>query len=88
MLDQGSVDEIRKIKVNQPSSGDVVKVEVKKKLKEKGNKKIVLIILFLTVIISLAFRFWEGLKNKKIVDPKKIEFVNPEKRGGVNWESF
>lgn len=80
MSEQGSVEEIRKIKVNQPSSGEVVRIEVKKKPKDKGNKRMVLVILFLTVIISLVFRFWEGMKNKEV--------VGEQKRGGVNWESF
>lgn len=80
MSEQGSAEEIRKIKVNQPSSGEVVRIEVKKKPKDKGNKRMVLVILFLTVIISLVFRFWEGMKNKEV--------VGEQKRGGVNWESF
>ena len=88
MSEQGSVEEIRKIKVNQPSNGEIVRIEVKKKPKDKSNKRMVLVILFLTVIISLVFRFWEGVKNKEIADPKKIEFADPQKRGGVNWESF
>lgn len=88
MSDQANVDEIRKIKVNQPSSGDSVKVEVKKKPKEKGDKKVVLVILIVTVLVSLFFRFWDNLKTKNAVDVKKIEFNSPEKKGGVNWEEF
>jgi len=76
--------EKRKIKVNKSGDEgeDVIEVKnIKKRPKERGNKKIVLLIFFIILGFSLFFKFWPVVLNLDFSGVKKVS-------SDSNWESL
>ena len=76
--------EKRKIKVNKSGNEgeDIIEVkEISKKVKTKGNKKIVIIIFLIVLGFSLFFKLWPMVRDFSFTGVEKV-------KNDSNWESL